>query len=154
MNYSYFHIPKKHLSQTEVYSDLQKNFSLQFIKWLLYFIKYFSGPFVSPTIWSNIPLKFFGILWMHWGPSSSHYFLYQVQGIHQWHQTKLVRLCPYYNSNFPVFFSCNSKLWFDAVYTFGLKFLFFIVHLAGKLAWNKLCSSLWNQCPLFPWKLW
>lgn len=121
MNYSYFHIPKKHLSQTEVYSDLQKNFSLQFIKWLLYFIKYFSGPFVSPTIWSNIPLKFFGILWMHWGPSSSHYFLYQVQGIHQWHQTKLVRLCPYYNSNFPVFFSCNSKLWFDAVYTFGLK---------------------------------
>lgn len=82
-------------------------------------IKYFPGPFVNHMIWSNIPLKFSEILWMHWGPSSSHYFLYQAQGTHQQHRTKLVKPCPYYNFNFPAF-SCNNKFWFDSVYTFGL----------------------------------
>lgn len=69
-------------------------------------------------IWSNIPLKFSVILWMHWGPSSSHYFLYQAQGTHQRHQTKLVKPCPYYHFNF-LPFPCDDKFCFDSVSASG-----------------------------------
>lgn len=94
-------------------------------------------------IWSNIPQKFSVILWMHWGPLSSHYFLCQAQGTHQWCQTKLVKLCPCYHFNFPAF-SCNNEFWFDSVYTFGLVqfctlmlIVHWGVHWGEKLAWGK-----------------
>lgn len=97
-------------------------------KYLLYLLKCFPGPFVSRMIWSNIPLKFSVILWMHWGPSSSHYFLYQAQGIHWQHQTKLVKPCPYYNLNFTALSNKNSDLiqymclaWYSSVLLCSLR---------------------------------
>lgn len=101
------------------------------------FPKYFSGPFVNPMIWSNIPRKFSVILWMLWGPSSSHYFLYQAQGIHQWHQTKLVKLCPYSFFFFFVMITLEF-IWFDTI-------LYFSIHLgdSSRQASFQVCYTKW-----------